>query len=136
MFYVRKFTRPLLAGAALALAAASPVRAADKPLPEWRDYMAELRAAGEAGIGGVYKSGNAQDRQDAWNILFGQIARGFVADIVNAEGVVLAHGSGLLDIEQFVVGLHGVEEADALEIHAEAVDDRLLLEQSSVRLGS
>ncbi len=68
--------------ACAAMAMATPALAvSEPPLPEWRDYMAELRAAGEAGIGGVYKSGNAQDRQDAWNILFGQIARGYLAEV-------------------------------------------------------
>jgi hypothetical protein len=66
-----------------ALVAAQPALAAtpETPLPEWQDYMAELRAAGEAGIGGVYRKDNDQDRQDAWNILFGQIARGYLAEV-------------------------------------------------------
>jgi hypothetical protein len=81
MFGLRKFTRPLLAGAALALAGASPVRGEDKPLPEWKDYMAELSAAGQAAVGSVYKGSNPQDRQDAWNILFGEISRGYLSSV-------------------------------------------------------
>ncbi len=78
MFDFSKFPRLAIATAVLALTV--PAWGADKaPLPEWRDYMAELTAAGESGIGSVYKSGNAQDRQEAWNILFGEIARGYLS---------------------------------------------------------
>lgn len=85
MFSNKKIIRPLLAGAALALAAASPVRAEDKPLPEWKDYMAQLSAAGQAAIAGVYKGSNPQDRQDAWNILFGEISRGYLTAMADAD---------------------------------------------------
>lgn len=74
-----KIARLFLAGAAMAAAASAAAAQPEAKLPEWRDYMAELRAAGEAGIGGVYQSGKPQDRQDAWNILFGQIARGYLS---------------------------------------------------------
>ncbi len=48
-------------------------------LPDWPDYMTALSAAGKDGIAGVYKSGNPQDRQEAWQIMFGEIARGFLS---------------------------------------------------------
>jgi hypothetical protein len=81
-----KFVKSALACAAMAVAATSAASAlgADKPLPEWQDYMAELSAAGQAGIGSVYKSSNPQDRQEAWNILFGEIARGYLS-LVNMD---------------------------------------------------
>ena len=83
MFDIGKHSKRFFTCAALAMAA-SPVLAADKPLPEWKDYMAELSAAGEAGVGSVYKGGNPQDRQEAWNILFGEIARGYLS-LVNMD---------------------------------------------------
>lgn len=64
---------------ALALLAAPALGEETRPLPDWKDYMAELTAVGESNIGSVYKSGNPQDRQDAWNILFGEIARGYLS---------------------------------------------------------
>ena len=58
-------------GAALAEAPAK--------LPDWVDYMAALTAAGKDNITGVYKSGTPQDRQEAWQIMFGEIARGYLS---------------------------------------------------------
>jgi hypothetical protein len=75
----RRFSKLALACAAIALAPAPALGAESKSLPEWKDYMAELSAAGESVIGSLYKSGNPQDRQDAWNILFGEISRGYLS---------------------------------------------------------
>ena len=62
------------------IVAASPAMAeTPAKLPDWPDYMAALSAAGKDGIAGVYKSGNPQDRQEAWQIMFGEIARGFLS---------------------------------------------------------
>lgn len=73
--------RALALACAAAWSAAGAAAEPAAPLPEWQDYMARLRAAGEEAIPAVYKSGNAQDRQDAWNIMFGQLARGYLAEV-------------------------------------------------------
>ncbi|HEX7856872.1 MAG TPA: DUF1214 domain-containing protein [Sphingobium sp.] len=48
-------------------------------LPEWKDYMAALSAAGDDVIGSVYNSQDPQNRQEAWNLLFGQVSRAWLS---------------------------------------------------------
>ena len=82
--------------ACLAPARASAEEA--KPLPEWKDYLAALAPAGDAVLGTVYHAENAQDRQDAWTILFGEVARGYLANVaVDADHpeFVPAYNTGL-----------------------------------------
>lgn len=67
----------LLAIMGVITAMTTEANAADKPLPEWRDYMSVLTAAGE-GIGTAYDASNPQVRQEAWNILFSEISRGYL----------------------------------------------------------
>lgn len=64
--------------AASTLAAAPALAAPAAPLPEWKDYIATLNAAGEQVIGNVYNNQNPQDRQEAWNLLFGELSRGWL----------------------------------------------------------
>jgi hypothetical protein len=64
---------------ASAITAGPALAEAPAKLPDWPDYMAALTAAGKDNISGVYKSGNPQDRQEAWQILFGEVARGYLS---------------------------------------------------------
>jgi len=67
-----------LLAAASTLATGTARADSSAPLPEWNDYMATLNAAGEQVIGSVYKGDNPQDRQEAWNLLFGELSRGWL----------------------------------------------------------
>lgn len=51
-----------------------------------------------------------------------KVARGFVTDVVEGEGVVDADFAGGFEVEEFVVELGVLQEADAGEIETEAVD--------------
>ena len=51
-----------------------------------------------------------------------EVGGGFVAAVVEAEGVVFFHDPVGLGVEEFVVVFGGREEADAGEVNAEAVD--------------
>lgn len=61
-----------------ALACAPALAEPAGSLPEWKDYIATLGAAGEQVIGNVYNSQDPQERQEAWNMLFGQLSRGWL----------------------------------------------------------
>ena len=77
----RSLSAMAIAVASLVLARA-PARADEaKPLPDWKDYLAALAPAGDAALGAVYHADSAQDRQDAWNILFGELSRGYLAQV-------------------------------------------------------
>jgi hypothetical protein len=79
MFVFGKSLKFVCTVAAVALTIAPAWGADNDPLPEWKDYMTSLTAAGEQSIGSVYNSTSPQDRQDAWNILFSEIARGYLS---------------------------------------------------------
>ena len=54
----------------------TPVVAAPAPnLPEWKDHMARLAALQDEVAGQIYQSADPQQRQDAWNLMFQQLAR-------------------------------------------------------------
>jgi Protein of unknown function (DUF1214) len=48
------------------------------PLPEWKDHMARLGAIQDDVAGQIYNSTDPQQRQDAWNWMFAQLARIYI----------------------------------------------------------
>ena len=51
---------------------------APAPLPEWKDYMAALGTIGDKVIAQTAHPEDPQDRQDSWQMMFAQLARGFL----------------------------------------------------------
>ena len=51
-----------------------------------------------------------------------KVDRGFVADVLELEGVVFFDATRFFPVEEFFVINAGLEVADAFEIHTEAVD--------------
>src|SRR5262245_33941503 len=68
----------------VALAALSPAAAADKQppaaLPDWNAFIDAIRPAGNA-VSGIYQPDDPQNRQDAYVILLGQLARGYLSHV-------------------------------------------------------
>ena len=72
-------TQPLPAAAADPTGdLAKPAAVSTTALPDWKDYMASLGAIGDQVIGQSPQPDNPQDRQDSWQMMFAQLARGFL----------------------------------------------------------
>lgn len=52
-----------------------------KPLPEWKDHMARLGAIQDDVVKEIYKGDDPQQRQEAWSLMMGQLARIYLVHV-------------------------------------------------------